>query len=290
MMHLFSRQYHDVTHAPYIRSWWSNNITSALFLLALTWPFIVAFNETGGAVLPVLLISGVIALTWNIAFSRLRNQLPTMDWAVTALSFSLFVSPNLPVWQIALGMSFGVVIGEQIFGGRGLNFLNPVIVALTFLAFSFPGTQYFAYSNSFAISVLPGAILLIVSGLISWRIIVGSILAMIGVFLVAGYTDPIAPIAIMGFLTENIALGSLLFGLIFFVCDPVSSASTNPGRWLYGGLSGLLIALFALPNQSLGAPATLIFAVLLASVFAPLIDYFVIEFNARRRRHRSEKP
>jgi Na+-transporting NADH:ubiquinone oxidoreductase subunit B len=289
MMRFFSKQYPNARHAPFLHAIWTGNIISFIFLLALILPTLVIFIETKGAILPILGLSGLVSLFWNIIFSRIHKQLPTLDWIVTAISFSLFVPPSLPLWQVALGLSFGIVIGEQIFGGRGLNFLNPVIVALTFLAFSFPGFSYYIYSDLFAFAVLPGAILLIVFGLISWRILVGSIFVMLGVFVVSGYAEPFTIDAIVSFFSEKIMLGSLLFGLIFFACDPVCSAATNPARWIYGGLIGLLIALFAMPSESFGSPTTIIFAILLASVFAPLIDYFVIALNARHRRRSIEK-
>lgn len=264
------------TQAPYVRGIWTQKRISMFVLLALIAPLGMAFFEDGITLVPTLALALVLTLFWNIIFARLRLQTLTLDWAVSAISFALIAPPALPLWQVGLGVSFGIVVGEQIFGGRGWNFLSPAVVALAFLAFSFPDTQQIYRSDLFALAIIPGAILLLVAGLISWRILIGAALGLGAIIWFAGYPDP----------SVKIMMGPLAFGLVFFACDPVSAASTNSGRWVYGLLSGLLIGLFGLPDGTFGTPTTLIFAILLASIFAPLIDYFVIAINAIRKRRR----
>lgn len=276
MRQVFARNYPTMRHAPHVRGWWSPNRISLIFLLALIPPLGVALVENTSTLFTMLGLTGLLSLGWNVVFARLRRQLPTLDWVVSAVSFSLMVPLALPLWQVALGFSFGVVIGEQIFGGRGLNFLSPVIVALAFLAFSFPGTEHLPRGDLFALAVVPGAILLLATGLISWRVLVGALVGLAGVLALVGTSDPLA----------SVLLAPLAFGLVFFACDPVGAASTNPGRWIYGLLVGGLIGLFGLSGEIFGSPRAIIFAILLASVFAPLIDYLVIALNAIRRRRR----
>jgi len=264
------------TTAPHVSGGWSLNRITMLFLVALVLPLGLVVVENGFGFLPLLGFALFVTLAWNIVFARVRRQPIVMDWAVSAISFALIVPPDLPLWQLGLSLSFGIVIGEQIFGGRGRNFLNPAIVALAFVAFSFPGTAGVHHSDLFALAVLPGAVLLVATGLISWRVLAGALLALACVVGFARLEDPFT----------SVMAGPLVFMLVFFACDPVCAASTNPGRWIYGALVGLLIGLFGLPGEVVGAPTVLVFSILLASVFAPLIDYFVVSLNAYGRRRR----
>ncbi len=264
-------------HAPYMRGGWTPDRISLFVLLALIPPTIIAFFEDRLALVPILGLAVFLTLAWNVVFAHLLRRSIPLDWVVSAITFALMAPPAMPLWQIGLGVSFGIVVGEQIFGGRGWNFLNPAIVALAFLAFSFPGMEQVHRGDLFALGVIPGAILLLGAGLISWRVLLGAVLGLAAVIGFAG--DAGSSVSIM--------VGPLLFVLVFFACDPVSSASTNPGRWVYGLLCGLLMGLFGLAGGIIGSPITLIFAILLGSIFAPLIDYFVVALKAlhRRRRH-----
>jgi len=281
----FPGRYKATTAPPHMRGGWTSNRISMLFLAALLPPLtVILFNRgNDNGFLMVLGLVMLLSLAWNIFFARLRRHAPTLDWAVSAASFALFVPATLPLWQIGLGFSFGIVVGEQLFGGRGWNFLNPVIVALAFLAFSFPGADYVPLGDAFALAVLPGAVLLLAVGLISWRILLGALLGLAFVIFVVTFPNTLSSVSF-----ESLMLGPLAFGLVFFACDPISASSTNPGRWIYGVLGGLLIGVFGLTNEFYGAPNAIIFALLLSSIFAPLIDYFVIWLNALLRRRRYE--
>ena len=82
----------------------------------------------------------------------------------------------------------------------------------------------------------------------------------------------------------HLVLGGFAFGVVFFATDPVTSAQTNPGRWLYGFLVGTLAVLLRVTNPTY--PEGTMMAILLASVFAPLIDWSVEQANIRRRARR----
>lgn len=261
----------------HLRSGWSLNRISILFLLALIPPLALVLIENGRSLVPVLGLAAFLALFWNVVFARLRRQPVTLNWAVTAMPFAFLAPPDMPLWQIGLGISFGVVVGEHIFGGHGRNFLNPSVVALAFLAFSFPQNELAVRGDLFALAVLPGAVLLLVTGLISWRVLIGAAIGLVCIVWLAGISDPLA----------LVSLGSLAFGLVFFAGDPVGAASTNPGRWIYGLLTGVLIGLTGIAAGAFGTPKAVIFAVLLTSIFAPFIDHVVIAVHTavRRRRH-----
>ncbi|MFT5510968.1 MAG: Na+-transporting NADH:ubiquinone oxidoreductase subunit B, partial [Hyphomicrobiaceae bacterium] len=120
------------------------------------------------------------------------------------------------------------------------------------------------------LATLPGTFLLIFLGLISWRVLLA---AFAGIAIAGILTGIDAPLAQLG-------SGGFVFGLVFLGCDPVSAAATNAGRILYGFLIGVLTVIFGGAEVS-----AIVFAILLASIFAPMIDYIVVWLHAYRRRH-----
>lgn len=89
-------------------------------------------------VAPILAVAAIVAGLWEQAFGRLRGRDPAPGLFVTALVFTLILPPAAPLWQIAMGISFGVVVGKEIFGGTGKNFLNPALAGLVFLYLAYP--------------------------------------------------------------------------------------------------------------------------------------------------------
>jgi len=133
-----------------------------------------------------------------------------------------------------------------------------------------------------AIAVLIGAVILIATGVASWRIMLGSVLgcAVMGlIFNQIGYNS------LMSFpWWKHMLVGSFLFATVFMATDPVSGAQTTKGKWIYGfliGIFGLMIRVFN------GAyPEGWMMAILLMNVFAPTIDHYVVEGNIKKRKNR----
>ena len=215
-----------------------------------------------------------VTLGLQVLFARIRSHPLDLSGIVTAGIVALAVPAGAPLYQLLLGTLFGVVIGEQVFGGRGRSFLHPAVVTLAFLTFSFADQDYRTGPELAAWTLLPALVLLLASGQAAWRILVaaGAVLLLAG--LAQGSAEPWAP------LLE----GSIVLTLLYLAADPVASAATNPGRWVYGLLVGGLAVLFATVGPAFGAA---VFAVLLASIFAPLIDRGVIAIHGlwRERRH-----
>jgi len=84
----------------------------------------------------------------------------------------------------------------------------------------------------------------------------------------------------------HMVLGGFAFGLVFMATDPVTSAMTEAGKWVYGALIGFMVVLIRVVNP--GFPEGMMLAILFGNVFAPLIDYVVVQTNVRRRLRRSE--
>lgn len=88
--------------------------------------------------LPVYLVTFVAGGFWEVLFAIKRGHEVNEGFFVTSILFSLILPPTIPLWQVALGISFGVVIGKEVFGGTGKNFLNPALVGRAFLFFAYP--------------------------------------------------------------------------------------------------------------------------------------------------------
>ena len=293
-------------------------------------------NIVHGAVyfLPLYIVTMVVGLGWEVTFSIVRRVEVNEGFFVTGLLFPLILPATTPLWQAALGISFGVVLAKEVFGGTGMNFINPALAARAFLFFAYPaqisgdavwnaaplsatvdgvaaptmlanmrlGTgfadQAYSWWDAFiglipgsmgetsALACLLGAALIIVTGVGSWRTMAAVTLgtaAMATLFNVIGSeTNPwfAAPF------WWHMVVGSWAFATVFMVTDPVTSAFTNAGKWIYGGMIGALIVLIRVVNPAY--PEAVMLVILLMNVMAPLIDYGFIQANIRRRRARRE--
>jgi Na+-transporting NADH:ubiquinone oxidoreductase subunit B len=94
-----------------------------------------------GLVLPIVLVSYLVGFFWETTFASIRNHPISEGFLVTGLLFPMTLPPTIPLWQVAIGISFGVVIGKEIFGGTGRNILNPALTGRAFLFFAYPGNM-----------------------------------------------------------------------------------------------------------------------------------------------------
>lgn len=218
-----------------------------------------------------LITALVTAIGWEMLFAVTRRRGFSLHGLTTALIIVVLFPADLEIWKLVLVLSLGVTLGELLFGGRGFGFLQPATVAAALLVFSFPQSTLAASTQAIALATVPGGALLLGIGLISWRVVLGTVAGLAACIVLTGQTGDVVGIG-----------AALAFGLVFLVCDPVSAAATNPGRWIYGVLSGSLITLFA--SGSVPTTQAVVFASLLASVFAPLIDHIVVLAHAGRRR------
>ncbi len=88
--------------------------------------------------IPVLIVSYAVGGLWEVLFATVRKHEVNEGFFVTGMLFPLILPPTIPLWQVAIGISFGVVIGKEIFGGTGMNILNPALTARAFLFFAYP--------------------------------------------------------------------------------------------------------------------------------------------------------
>ena len=133
------------------------------------------------------------------------------------------------------------------------------------------------------LAVIVGAGLLLVTRVISWRLLLAQVIGLTLAASLFNYLGDGSGAAAMP-AWWHLLLGGFAFGAVFLACDPVASCCTNPGRWAQGLLIGALVVLIRV--ASAGHPDAVVPAVLLASILAPLIDYAVIALNVRRRARR----
>jgi Na+-transporting NADH:ubiquinone oxidoreductase subunit B len=88
--------------------------------------------------LPIYAVTFLVGISWEILFAIRRGHEVNEGFFVTSILFALTCPPDIPLWQVALGISFGIVIGKEVFGGTGKNFLNPALTGRAFLYFAYP--------------------------------------------------------------------------------------------------------------------------------------------------------
>lgn len=282
--------------------------------------------------LPVYIVCMVVGGHCEVIFSIIRKHEINEGFLVTGMLFPLTLPPNIPLWQVAVGIAFGVVVGKEIFGGTGRNFLNVALTARAFLYFAyakqisgdgvwtavdgysqatvlggvaaegaqpivetvtamnsswmhfFVGNIHGSMGETSTLCVLFGAAVLIATGVGSWRIMAGSVVGMSALSallcVVPGSADAWGQAATIAPWWHAV-IGGYAFGTVFMATDPVSAAMTTKGKWAYGILIGFMTVLVRSINPAF--PEGIMLAILFANVFAPFIDWCVVQINVNRR-------
>lgn len=248
--------------------------TTALMLLAAYMPLALFWLWYGGSQALAGLGLAVLCLAvWNLVFMLARAQPPSFAAIITALAFAMLAPEELGAFRLVLGISFGAVMGELVFGGWGRNVVNPATVALSFLGFGFQGFDWPVFDVPVVWAAVPAAIIGLATGVMPAAVMLGAA-ATAAVAMALG-----API--------DAALPAAGIVLVLLVADPVTSAATTLGRWLNGVFYGGLIAMFATGWAGAAPVQIAVAAALLASLAAPLLDEIAVTLwiAQRRRRH-----
>ena len=282
---------------------------------------------------PIYAVTFAVGILWEILFAVVRKHEINEGLFVSSILFALSCPPDLPLWQAAMGITFGIVIGKEVFGGTGKNFLNPALTGRAFLYFAYPsqlsgdkvwiaglsdtgitpegfsGATPLGYaaedglqglSDNFSwfdalIGNIPGsvgetsviaigiaAVILLATGIASYRIILGTFIGMIVMSsilnIVGSDTNPMFQVPWYW----HFVIGSFAFGLVFMATEPVSGSGTNAGRWIYGALIGVTVVLIRVVNPAF--PEGMMLAILFANLFAPVIDHMVVSNNIAKRK------
>ncbi|WP_343565263.1 NADH:ubiquinone reductase (Na(+)-transporting) subunit B [Kiloniella sp. b19] len=279
--------------------------------------------------LPIYLVTLVVGGIFEVIFATVRGHEVNEGFLVTSMLYALILPPTVPLWQVAIGIAFGVVIGKEVFGGTGKNFLNPALTGRAFLYFAYPAqlsgdtiwTPVDGFSGATALAVsaadgfeqlaargmdwtsaflgtvqgsigetstlacLIGLGFLLITKIANWRLVVGCLGGMIGFSLFLNWVGSDSnPMFAMPWYW-HLVTGGFAFGMAFMVTEPVSASHTNTGRFIYGALIGFMVVMIRVINPAF--PEGMMLAILFGNVFAPLIDYFVVQANIKRRAKRN---
>jgi Na+-transporting NADH:ubiquinone oxidoreductase subunit B len=200
--------------------------------------------------------------------------------ALTARAFAFFAYPTYmsgnKVW-VSEASNVDAISGETILGtlaaGGDVNYSM-----FEMFQGSIPGS----IAETSTLWVAVGALILILTGVGSWRIITGGILgaAVMGLLFNLWGANPLMSFSWM----NHLVVGGFAFGIVFMATDPVSAAQTNKGKWIYGILVGILCIMIRVFNPAY--PEGVMLAILLMNVFAPTIDHYVVEGNIKKRKKR----
>ena len=276
---------------------------------------------------PVFVTTMLTGAVVEVTTAMLRHHEVNEGFLVTGFLIPMTLPATIPLWQVVLGTAFGIVFAKEVFGGTGMNFLNPALTARAFLFFAYPaqisGDEVWIAANFAGVDGVSGATWLARAaaehgalGSASWvdafigRIPgsmgetstlacllgacvlvltrVGSFRTMLGVgagtFCISTLLNTVGsdtnPMLNMSF-AWHVVLGGWAFGTVFMATDPVSSAFTHSGKWVYGFCIGVLVVLVRAVNPAY--PEGMMLAILFMNMFAPLIDHYVVRDNIKRR-------
>ena len=274
--------------------------------------------------LPIYITTLAVGGIWEVLFATVRKHEVNEGFLVSSMLYTLIMPPDMPLWQVALGISFGIVMGKEVFGGTGKNFLNPALTGRAFLFFAYPASisgdaawvALDGFSGATALSLasaggveniqatygwfqaffgfipgsmgetstlacMLGAAFLLYTRVASYRIMAGVMIGMISMSMlfnvVGSDTNPMFAIPWYW----HMVMGGFAFGAVYMATDPVSAAVTDTGRWVYGVMIGFMVVIIRVVNPAF--PEGMMLAILFSNMFAPLIDYFVVQANIRRR-------
>ncbi|MDG1023910.1 MAG: NADH:ubiquinone reductase (Na(+)-transporting) subunit B [Flavobacteriaceae bacterium] len=200
--------------------------------------------------------------------------------ALTARAFAFFAYPTYmsgnKVW-VSEASNVDAISGETILGtlaaGGDVNYS---------MFEMFQGAIPGSIAETSTLWVAVGALILILTGVGSWRIITGGI---VGAAVMGFLFNLWGANALMSFSWMNhLVVGGFAFGIVFMATDPVSGAQTNKGKWIYGVLVGIFCIMIRVFNPAY--PEGVMLAILLMNVFAPTIDHYVINGNIKKRKKR----
>lgn len=282
-------------------------------------------------VLPMIVVSYLVGLSIEFAFAQKRGHEINEGFLVSGLLIPMIMPVDVPLWMLALGTAFAVVIGKEVFGGTGMNVFNPALLARAFVFFAytpfmsgetvwvaglgkaeagaiadgFSGataleqlstTGEMSYSicdaliglmpgcvgETSVIAIALGALILLVSGVASWRTMVSVFVGGLAMGLLFNAIGANAYMEVPAY--THLLVGGFAFGAVFMATDPVTSAQTNAGKYIVGFMTGALAVMIRVINPAY--PEGMMLSILFMNALAPLVDYFVVERNIARRKNR----
>ena len=300
---------YNVSVSPHLRSETGTNSIMRDVAIALLPACLFGIYNFGYQALLVILVSVAAAMLTEFVYEKLvRRPVTIGDWSavVTGMILAVNLPATLPLWMVALGSLFAILVVKQLFGGLGQNFMNPALVGRCFLLISF-GSQMTAFpvvdgisaatpltamkagesvdllqmfignysgciGETSVIAILVGAAYLLIKKVISIRIpgtyILSTMVFIILLNLVNGSGMPTG-----SYLLAHLFGGGLLIGAFFMATDYVTSPITPVGQIIYAVLIGFLTALFRVVGKSAEGVS---YAIIISNMAVPLIERFTV--------------
>ena len=282
-------------------------------------------------VLPMIVVSYLVGLSIEFAFAQKRGHEINEGFLVSGLLIPMIMPVDVPLWMLALGTAFAVVIGKEVFGGTGMNVFNPALLARAFVFFAYTpfmsgetvwvaglgkaeagmiadgfsgataleqlsttGAMNYSISEALiglmpgcvgetsVIAIAIGALILLGSGVASWRTMVSVFVGGLAMGLLFNAVGANAYMEVPAY--THLLVGGFAFGAVFMATDPVTSAQTSAGQYIVGFMTGALAVMIRVINPAY--PEGMMLSILFMNALAPLVDYFVVERNITRRKNR----
>ena len=293
----------NISSGPHARDKWTTEFIMRVVALSLLPATLVGVIVGGFHALLVVLLSVAAAVLSEFAFDKLCKKPDTWkdgSAVVTGLMLALCLSPNVPLFIPIIGSMFAIIVVKCCFGGLGKNFVNPALAARCFLLISF-GTAMTTYQvdgvssatpiaqlmtgkavdiTKLFLGVSPGVIggcilALLIGGLALWSLdiihgeicfsVLGAFTLFMGLFGGQGFD--------VKFLLAHICGGGVILGAFYMATDYATSPVSRLGQFVYGTLIGVLGALFRIYG---GAADSFSYSVIIANLFVPLIDMYIV--------------
>ena len=277
-------------------------------------------------ILPMIATTYIVGLGIEFTAAQFRGHAINEGFLVSGLLIPLVMPVSTPLWMVALGTAFAVIFGKEVFGGTGMNVFNPAVLARAFVFFAYTpqmsgekvwysdwtmmgaqvdgvtgataleqlattGNMQWSALDAFlgfipgsfgetsTLAILIGAAILLFTGIASWKTMVSVFVggaATAYLFSALGCFDYPA--------YYHLLVGGFAFGAVFMATDPVTSAQTSTGKYIVGFMTGAIAILIRQVNPAY--PEGMMLSILFMNALAPLVDYFVVEANIRRRANR----
>lgn len=272
---------------------------------------------------PIYATTFLTGIFWEVLFAMKRGHEVNEGFFVTSVLFALICPPDVPLWQVMLGISFGIVIGKEVFGGTGKNFLNPALTGRAFLYFAYPAQMsgdavwvaVDGYTSATYLSVIASEGMSSLDPSMWWNAFYGAIPGSIGetstLAIMAGGVLLLATRIASWAIIAGVMVGMVALSSLFNMVGSESNLSfAMPWYWhlVTGGFAfgmifmatdpvssamtstgkwayGILIGLMVVLIRVVNPafPEGMMLAILFANLFAPLMDHYVVEANIKRR-------
>ncbi len=271
---------------------------------------------------PIFLITQIAGGLWEVLFATVREHEINEGFLVTGMLFPLTLPPTIPLWQVAVGISFGVVLGKEVFGGTGKNFLNPALTGRAFLYFAYPaeitGDAIWVAADGFTQATPLGAVAadgMSAVGVTWMQAFVGSLPGSLGETSALACLIGAFVLIATGVGSWRIIVSMILSTIVFAELLHIIGSDTNPmfqmdASWhlVVGGFAfgcvfmatdpvsasmtetgrwfyGVLIGFVTVLIRVINPafPEGVMLAILFGNVFAPVIDHVVLQANIKRR-------